>query len=81
MSICSRALDLCEASILPLVVVFCVLLLIMVPSACYCEHKKHSRLLQQCIDDGNKEYVCEGMLKRCGGGSGGTVHPLPLGNP
>lgn len=82
MSIRSKALDLFGDLVLPIAVVFFVLFLIMVIPACYFDYKKHKRLLQQCIDDGNKEYVCEAMFKRCsGGGGGGIVHQPPLGHP
>ena len=39
------------------------------------EDAERARLMQQCLDDGKKEYECQGLLAR---GQSTTFIPLPI---
>lgn len=41
-----------------------IILVILSPLIIYGCVKNEMRIMQQCIDDGNKEYECEALLRR-----------------
>lgn len=78
MSIRSRVSKFFESLIGPFLLVMVLMLVIVVPLVLYFSKKRHTELMRQCINDGNKEYVCEAMLTRCekdGGGPGNFLLP------
>lgn len=69
MSFCFKASKLFESLVGPLLFVLFLVVVIGVPLGFYFDQKKHNELMQQCMDDGNKEYACESMLANCKRGS------------
>jgi hypothetical protein len=50
-----------------------LVLFVVIPYGLYLDYKKYTALLEQCLEDGRKEYECYALLKRHQASSSVTI--------